>query len=101
MATVHSPVIIVHGGGWIGGTRGFAVRPLFRPLTDAGFASFSITYRLARKPLSGSLIDSARTVDAIDDVEQAVRFVRVHAESFKVDPARIALIGESAGNSRA
>ena len=90
-------VVIVHGGAWIGGTRGFDVSPLFRPLADAGFATFSISYRLARKPLSGSVIDSARIVDAIDDVQAAVAFVRGRAKEFNIDPSRIALLGESAG----
>src|SRR3954453_5571387 len=40
-------VIIVHGGGWIGGHREYNVQPLFAPLTKAGFAWFSISYRLA------------------------------------------------------
>src|SRR5690349_6373963 len=40
-------VVIVHGGGWIGGHRQFSVEPLFEPLNKAGFAWFSISYRLA------------------------------------------------------
>jgi alpha-L-fucosidase 2 len=33
----------------------------------------------------------------VDDVESAVRFVKEHAREYKVDPTRIALMGESAG----
>src|ERR1700746_1900362 len=40
-------VILVHGGGWVRGDRRVEVRPLFQPLSDAGFAWFSISYRLA------------------------------------------------------
>src|SRR5581483_1006984 len=81
--------IIVHGGAWVTGDRRWNVQPLFRPLTDAGFAWFSISYRLAD--------NVAMFGDAVQDVEQAVRYVHAHAAEFHVDPDRVALIGESAG----
>ena len=34
---------------------------------------------------------------AVDDVRRAIRFVKENAKQYKVDPGRIALIGESAG----
>ena len=82
-------VILVHGGGWIRGDRAWNMAPLFDPLTDAGFASFSISYRLAT--------DFSQIGVAVDDVRQAMKFVREHAPEYDVDPARIALVGESAG----
>jgi acetyl esterase len=85
--------IIVHGGGWTRGDRRIDVQPLFKPLADAGFAWFSISYRLAT--------DVTQFGVAIDDVEQAVRFVKTHAAEYNVDPNRIALIGESAGGQLA
>lgn len=85
--------ILVHGGGWVGGDRKNDVAPLFRPLSDAGFAWFTISYRLAVGPISFGA--------AIDDVEAAVRFVKEHAREYRVDPNRIALIGESAGGQLA
>src|SRR5215469_9009110 len=45
-------VILVHGGGWVGGSRKIDVSPLFKPLSDAGFAWFSIDYRLASDPMN-------------------------------------------------
>jgi alpha-L-fucosidase 2 len=86
-------VIIVHGGGWVAGSRKVDVAPLFAPLADAGFAWFSIDYRLAT--------DATQFGIAIEDVEAAVRFVRKNAARFNVDPNRIALIGESAGGQLA
>lgn len=86
-------VIIVHGGGWVAGNRRTDVAPLFEPLTDAGFAWFSIDYRLATNATQFGV--------AIEDVESAVRFVKSHATEFNVDPNRIALIGESAGGQLA
>lgn len=82
-------VIIVHGGGWISGDRRYSVEPLFRPLEEAGIAWFSISYRLANNMgVFGA---------AIQDVQDAVLFVRSHAAQYNIDPDRIVILGESAG----
>jgi len=86
-------VIIVHGGGWVRGNRQVDVAPLFQPLSDAGFAWFSIDYRLATDVLHFGV--------AIDDVEQAIRFVKAHAAEYNIDPNALALVGESAGGQLA
>ncbi len=86
-------IIIVHGGGWVRGDRRIDVEPLFQPLTDAGFAWFSIDYRLVTNVTQFGL--------GIDDVESAIRYVRAHAAEFHVDPNRLALVGESAGGQLA
>jgi acetyl esterase len=86
-------VIIVHGGGWVRGDRLTEVQPLFEPLAKAGFAWFSIDYRLSD--------DWTQFGAAIEDVENAVRFVKAHAAQYRVDPGRIALVGESAGGQLA
>lgn len=80
--------ILVHGGGWVAGDKGQYITYIFQPLTDAGFAWFSINYRLAPQ--------FKFPADA-DDVEAAIRFVKANAAKYKVDTKRIALIGESAG----
>jgi acetyl esterase len=85
--------IIVHGGGWVRGDRRIDVEPLFEPLSQAGLAWFSISYRLAT--------DVTRFGVAIDDVQSAVRYVKAHADEYNIDPNRIALIGESAGGQLA
>jgi acetyl esterase len=85
--------ILVHGGGWVRGDRRIDVAPLFQPLSNAGIAWFSISYRLATDPLHFGV--------AINDVEAAIRFVKDHAAEYRIDPDRIALIGESAGGQLA
>ena len=86
-------VVIVHGGGWVRGDRRTDVRPLFRPLSEAGFAWFSIDYRLVKQITQFGV--------GVDDVEAAVAYVKLHAAEFNIDPERIALIGESAGGQLA
>jgi len=85
--------IVVHGGGWVRGDKKIDVAPLFKPLSDAGVAWFSINYRLAADPLHFGV--------AINDVEAAIRFVKDNAREYRIDPDRIALIGESAGGQLA
>ena len=80
--------ILVHGGGWVAGDKGQYITYIFQSLTDANFAWFSINYRLA--PQYKFPADT-------DDVEAAIRWVKANASKYKVDPNRIALVGESAG----
>ena len=80
-------VIIAHGGGWEAGDKVTYVTPLFAPLARAGLAWFSIDYRLT--PV-------AAHPDQLDDLRQAIAFVRLHHRRFNVDPQRIFLLGESA-----
>jgi alpha-L-fucosidase 2 len=81
-------VIVVHGGGWQNGTKRSYDKPLLPVLTEAGFAWFTINYRLAPQH---------KYPAAVEDVEAAVRWVKQHAREYKVDVKRIALMGESAG----
>ena len=80
--------ILVHGGGFDEGSRATNVRPLFEPLANAGFAWFSIDYRMAPE---------FRFPQAAADMAAAIRWLKSHAAEYHVDAARIALIGESAG----
>ena len=82
-------IIIVHGGGWIGGHREHSVQPLFEPLAKAGFAWFSISYRLATNLMQFGV--------AVQDVQTAIDHVRANARAYNIDPDRIAILGESAG----
>lgn len=80
--------ILVHGGGFTGGTKQSFITPMFGPLTQAKFTWFTINYRLSPQH---------RYPACVEDVETAIRWVKDHAREYKVDTRRIALIGESAG----
>ncbi len=102
-------VVLVHGGGWVTGDRRNSVQPLFQPLAQAGFAWFSISYRLAgdihKKPQGDLLSNGASSLlmlgTAVDDVRTAIRFIKQHASEYRIDPSRMALVGESAGGQLA
>ena len=80
-------VAIAHGGGWEAGDKVTYVSPVFGPLARAGFAWFSIDYRLT---------PYVRVGEQIDDLRTAIRYVRAHAARFHVEAARVAILGESA-----
>lgn len=80
--------ILVHGGGFDQGSRSTNVRPLFEPLGNAGFAWFSIDYRMAPE---------FKFPQANEDLSSAIKWVKAHAHEYKVDTSKLAIIGESAG----
>jgi len=54
---------------------------LFEPLADAGFAWFSIDYRLAPE---------AHFPQAIEDLYSAIRWVKANAAAYHADVSKIA-----------
>ncbi len=84
-AEARPAVIYVHGGGWNSGERGGSPNFL---LTDAGFITLSIDYRLTGE---------ASFPAQIHDVKAAIRWTRAHAADLGIDPDRIGIWGHSAG----
>ena len=63
--------ILVHGGGFDAGTRATNMAPTFQPLAEAGFAWFSIDYRMAPE---------FRFAQAREDVDAAIVWVKANAQ---------------------
>jgi acetyl esterase/lipase len=84
------PVVIgVHGGGWQNGaTENYQFWGQW--LAARGHVVFAPTYRLSRTGVKSY-------PEAVQDIRAAVQFVRGNAVALKVDPERIALMGDSAG----
>ena len=80
-------VILAHGGGWEAGDPVTYITPLFAPLARAGFAWFSIDYRLTPRVAHPA---------QLEDLRRAISWVRQNAHRLDVDPSRLVLIGESA-----
>jgi acetyl esterase/lipase len=86
-------VIYLHGGGWAEGERSTALYPWLNPLLAAhGFVTASVTYRLSRFALYPA---------QIHDAKAAVRWLRVNAAQYHIDPERIGVWGDSAGGQLA
>src|SRR5262249_5192499 len=62
-------------------------------LNGLGVAAFVLKYRLARDVNSPYKVD----VQAPDDARRALRVIRSRASEWRVDPARVGIIGFSAG----
>jgi acetyl esterase/lipase len=86
-------VLFVHGGGWRAGSRGVFVPHVsavdsFDRIVAAGFAVVSIDYRLSGE---------ARFPAQVDDVREALAWVRKSGDTYGFDGSRVVLWGESAG----
>lgn len=80
-------IVMIHGGGWRTGDKASWAEEAMR-FAERGWPAFSVNYRL----------DEPSPFPAeVDDVQAAVRWVRAHAGEYRVDPRRIAALGESAG----
>jgi alpha-L-fucosidase 2 len=85
----HPIAIIIHGGGYVGGTsKNGSEAYCAQFLAPAGYAVFSINYRLAPKYPYPAMVE---------DVQRAIRYLRHNAKKWHADPNRIALVGGSAG----
>jgi endo-1,4-beta-xylanase len=62
-------------------------------LAQRGIAGFVLKYRLARQPGSPYRVE----VHPVDDAHRAIRFVRSRAKEWNLDPARVGILGFSAG----
>jgi alpha-L-fucosidase 2 len=86
---VHPIAIIIHGGGYRrGDSKSGSEAYCADFLAPAGYAVFSINYRLAPKYPYPYMVY---------DVERAVRYLRHNAAKWDADSAKIALVGGSAG----
>lgn len=79
--------LLVHGGGWSTGSRA-DYDFLAQSLASLGLTSVSVDYRLS---------PAARHPQHVEDVKCSLRWLRTHAAALDVDPARIVVIGASAG----
>ena len=87
---VNRPAILaIHGGAWRGGDKAWGEQ-FAEALCPFGYVVVSINYRLAGRP-------NGTWPAQIGDVQKALKYVRANAARFRIDPARIASLGMSAG----
>ncbi|MCX5722662.1 MAG: alpha/beta hydrolase [Nitrospirae bacterium] len=86
-----APIIfMVHGGAWIIGDKGASafVSNKVAHWLPKGYILVSSNYRMSRQP---------NPLDQADDIARALAFVQTKAPSWGGDPARVLLLGHSAG----
>lgn len=88
-------IVFIHGGGWSGGNR-HSFRAKIEEAARRGYVAVTISYRLTQPdPESGKPKEPFPA--QLHDCKAAVRWLRAHAEEFKIHPNRIGVMGASAG----
>jgi len=82
-------VVLVHGGGWTGGSQ-TEMEPEVEAVITAGWVAVNIDY---------PLVPATTILGQVSAVAGAVRWVRLHAAALGVDPHQVALWGSSAGGN--
>ena len=72
-------VIVIHGGGWIAGTKEERVLEVL-PYFQMGFAAVNVEYRMAQVSLAPA---------AVEDCRCALHWVFANAKRYNFDPSRV------------
>ena len=82
-------VLFMVSGGWYSSWNPpEQMRPFFEPLTNKGFTVFAVRHGSSPR---------YSIPDAVSDVRLSVRYIRMNAAKFGVDPNRLGVYGMSAG----
>ena len=81
-------VLLIHGGGWAAPDRRYQMAGIAQRLAARGYVVMNASYRFAPQ---------YRYPAQIDDLHQALKWLRGNATLYSVDPARVASFGYSAG----
>jgi len=83
--------VFIHGGGFRRGDKALLYdSTLLAGLLEHGISVAGIHYRFSSQTEEG-------TLGSLKDAARFVQFLRLHADSYKIDPRRIACYGGSAG----
>ena len=82
------PAIIVFPGGGYTHLSPREAEPIAKKFFAAGFQAFILYYSIGEK---------ARFPRPLEEASMAISYVRAHAEQYHVDPARVFVVGFSAG----
>jgi len=80
-------IAMVHGGGWISGSKENE-KYMAQELAAKGYVAIAVGYRLS---------EVAKYPAAIDDVNNAIEYLKKNKKKYSVDTKKIAILGESAG----
>lgn len=82
-------VLFMVSGGWYSSwAPPEQMQGFFQAMTDKGFTVFAVRHGSSPR---------FSIPEAVSDVRRAVRYIRLNAEKFKIDPARLGVYGMSAG----
>ena len=82
-------VVFMVSGGWFSRwTPPAQALPLFQPYLNEGYHVFAVRHGSSPR---------YSIPEAVSDVRRAIRFIRLHAKNYQVDPERLGVLGMSAG----
>jgi len=90
-------VIVIPGGGHRELWSDHEGHNVARWLAERGIAGFVLLHRLAREKGSSYTVEG----ESLADIQQAIRVLRSRAVEFAVDPAKVGVMGFSAGGELA
>ncbi len=83
----HPVIVLVHGGAWFVGTSN-DYQDFVHHFAIAGYATASVDFRL---------IPEDGFYGQVQDIKDTIRWLRLHARDYNLDPERIGLFGSSSG----
>jgi acetyl esterase/lipase len=92
-------VLFAHSGGWVGGSRTNVPDVIATLPADTGVAVVSFDYRVATVNADGSYANVFPAGQ--QDMDRAIRWLRVHAFQYDLDGSRMVAAGSSAGGQMA
>lgn len=88
---VHPAVLLIHGGGWKSGDKS-QMAAMATVLAKHGFVSVAAEYRLSPE---------AQYPAALNDLKDALKWMRSVSEKYTIDTSNVAVLGVSAGGQLA
>jgi pectinesterase len=84
-------VILIFGGGWKSGDKAMC-KAQASYLANNGYVAVAVDYRLSLE---------SKYPAAVQDIKEAIRWVRTNAKKYPINPYKIAVLGVSAGGQLA
>lgn len=81
-------IVFFHGSGWHFLDKDFGTRPFFRHLAAQGHVIMDVAYRMCPETDFSGIIG---------DAKRAIAWMKANANRFGVDPAKVVVMGASAG----
>ena len=86
--SIHPVIVWIHGGALMWGSRNSLPADQLEFYLAAGYAVFSMDYRLAPE---------TKLAEIVEDVQDALIWVQKNGGQLRIDPRRIFVVGHSAG----
>ncbi|MGN8071065.1 alpha/beta hydrolase [Mucilaginibacter sp. SG564] len=89
---MHTAVLVIPGGGYSGVAMGHEGEAIASAFNKIGIIAFVLKYRL---PSDSIMVD--KTIGPLQDAQSALCMIRKNAKLWNIDPAKVGVIGFSAG----